>query len=124
MALRSEKMKKKMRVDYHFHQFIKVITDSRKFDIAIMLAIILNTISMTLDTSYYYREQLKYVIFIADEMFLGKLHISLSTLCVYMLLCYNTGALSRGISTLYVYALVFITLEHYVVIVAIEHDIT
>jgi len=36
-----------------------------------MLVIFLNTLSMTFDTSYDYRERLKYVIFIADEVFLG-----------------------------------------------------
>ena len=67
------KRKKRQRVDYHFHQFIKQITESRQFDVAIMLVIFMNTLSMTLDTSYYYRERLKYVIFIADEVFLGKI---------------------------------------------------
>ena len=69
---RPEKVKKKQRVDYHFHQFVKRITESRQFDVAIMFVIFMNTLSMTFDTSYHYREQLKYVIFIADEMFLGK----------------------------------------------------
>lgn len=69
---RSEKSKKKQRFDYHFHQFVKRITESRQFDVAIMFVIFMNTLSMTFDTSYHYREQLKYVIFIADEMFLGE----------------------------------------------------
>ncbi|KAF6030875.1 CATSPER3 [Bugula neritina] len=64
-------LKKKPRTDYHFHQFIKSITESRQFDITIMLVIFLNTLSMTFDTSYDYRERLKYVIFIADEVFLA-----------------------------------------------------
>lgn len=66
------KKKKKQRVDYHFHEFIKSLTESRWFDVSIMFVIFLNTLSMTFDTSYYYREKLKYVIFVADEMFLGK----------------------------------------------------
>ena len=74
-SINVEKFKKKQRGDYYFHQFIKRITESRKFDVAIMLVIFMNTLSMTLDTSYYYREQLKYVIFIADEMFLGMYNI-------------------------------------------------
>lgn len=72
-----DKTKKKQRADYHFHQFIKSITESRKFDVAIMLVIFMNTLSMTLDTSSYYREELKYVIFIADELFLGRMIIYL-----------------------------------------------
>ncbi|XP_067928927.1 cation channel sperm-associated protein 3-like [Watersipora subatra] len=72
MALHRHKQSiKKPRADYHFHQFIKHITESRQFDVAIMLVIFMNTLSMTLDTSYYYREKLKYVIFIADEVFLA-----------------------------------------------------
>lgn len=70
---KKEKLKKKkQRVDFYFHQFVTSITESRQFDIIIMLVIFMNTLSMTLDTSSYYREKLKYVIFIADEMFLGQ----------------------------------------------------
>jgi len=68
----SLKGKKKQRIDYNLHQFVKSITESRWFDLVIMVVIFFNTISMTLDTSYRIREQLKYVIFIADEVFLGK----------------------------------------------------
>lgn len=72
MPFRLEKQKKNQRADFHFHRFIQKITESRWFDVAIMVVIFMNTLSMTFDTSYYYREKLKYVIFIADELFLGK----------------------------------------------------
>ena len=63
--------KKWIRPDLHFHKFVVHITESSVFNAVIMVTILLNALSMAVETDSYLKSQYRTVFMVLDELFLG-----------------------------------------------------
>ncbi len=60
-----------IRPDLHFHRFVVRITESAVFNAVIMVTILLNALSMAVETDSYLKSQYRTMFVVLDELFLG-----------------------------------------------------